>query len=150
MVQKVTWLVEGFQFRFLPSPLSTHKHAVTVHPVLRTSLEWKLDFWVETPDCQDIIPSSGLDWILLELDPCTDSGLQSFPPGKQYGLKSRQLGSLNRKLSKALISSLPVFKTSNADTGYHQTSRPFYCLVSWTLISCFPSALLATPKPLIV
>ena len=88
------------------------------------------------------------------LDPSRAGSLHGLrfaelPPGKQYGLKCRQLGSQNRKLSKALIS-LPVFITSNADTGYHQTSRPFYCLVSWTLISCFPSTLLATPKPLIV
>lgn len=71
----------GFYYSVSLSPLtSEHTQApVIVHPELRTSLEWKLDFWVETPDCQDIIPSSGLDWIPLELDPCMDSGLQSFP-----------------------------------------------------------------------
>lgn len=47
--------------------------------------------------------------------PSQDSGLESCPGGQQ-GLRHRQFSSQNRKLSKALISSLPIFKTSNADT----------------------------------
>lgn len=47
--------------------------------------------------------------------PSSDSSVKSCSAG-QCGLNNRQFSPLTRKLSKALRSSVPIFKTSNADT----------------------------------
>lgn len=111
----------AIRFLFLPSSLNTHPKTASPdrgRGVGRGGVEsrMKAGLSMETPDHQNTVFFSGLghhhqNWVPAGVDSC----LKSSPRG-EHGLQSRQSGSLNRKISKALISPLPMFKTSNADT----------------------------------
>ena len=109
----------AIQFLFLPSSLSTHKHSVTAYPDQGMGLEWKLDFWVETPDLQDV-SSSGLG-----ITPRTGylaawTQVCRAAPGGQHGLKSRQLGSQTENWTKLWSPHCLYLKLKCWHTVYHQ------------------------------
>lgn len=150
MVQKVFILTGrgGFQF---PPHLWAHTQAHSDSPSWsKDKSRRKLDFWVETPDCQNL----SFPLHRHGLDPSRAGALRGlrfagFPLEMSWPQKWAAWLTKAESWAKLWFLHFLYLKPQML-TGYHQTSGHFTALVSWTTYLLLPSALWLRLKPLII